>query len=74
MACHGCICNICANNEERSDKRPDEATMFCYTCDHCTEYVGVGMGAQYRKRRECPDFRVSAHEVERRQSQIHIVA
>lgn len=73
MSCSGCICQTCANNEERSDKRPHEATFFCYTCDSCTEYIGPGMGAQYRKRPSCPDYKISDHEIERRQRSIRIL-
>lgn len=73
MSCYGCICQTCANNEERLDKRKDEAKLFCYTCDDCTEYIGVGMGARYRKREACQDYKISDHEVERRRRLIHIV-
>lgn len=73
MSCQGCICQTCANNEERMDKRPNEAKFFCYICDRCTEYIGMGMGAQYRKRAACVQYKISDHEVERRQRQLHIV-
>lgn len=63
----------CANNEERTDKRPKEARLFCYICDDCTEYNGIGLRYHYRKRTVCADYKISDHEVERRQMQIRLM-
>lgn len=72
MNCIGCICNTCANNEERYDKRTDEAEFFCYTCDKCKNWNG-----DYRNKNlwksECQQYKISDHEVERRRRKLWVV-
>lgn len=72
MSCIGCICNTCANNEERYDKRPDEAKFFCYTCDECKHWDG-DFRNKSRWKADCGQYKISEHEVERRRRKMKVV-
>lgn len=57
MICFECICENCANNEERLNKKPGESDFFCYNCDTCRKYTGDWRNHKNNQKRECDKYK-----------------